>query len=100
MAVMTGDDVLAKVPRQRQHVVAVRSDPLASPLSLMVLEPPGRPAAADPVPLARLLPIQRDRTMRRRSGARAMLGLAVACGFAGVLLLLIAGSAIALGRTL
>jgi hypothetical protein len=100
MAVMTGEKVLAAVPRQRQPVVAVRSDPLTSPLSLMVLAPPARPAPGDMAPLSRLLPIQRDRRMRGRGTVGALIALAVAGGFAAALWLLIAGSALALGRTL
>jgi hypothetical protein len=97
---MTGDNMLAAVPRQRQPIVAVRSDPLSSPLSLMVLEAPARPAAAETAPLSRLLPIQRDRRVRRRGLARGLLATAAAAGFAALLWGLIAGSAMALGRTL
>jgi len=82
-----------------QPVVAVRSDPLSSPLSLMVLSAPARPTAGSTPPLAALLPIQRDRRLGRSAG-RGLLALAVAGGFATVLWVLIAGSAMALGRTL
>jgi hypothetical protein len=100
---MTGDSILATVPHQRRpvapSVLAVRSDPLSSPLSLMVVAPPARPTPADAVPLARLLPVRRDRRVRR-SVLRALLGLAVAAGFATVLWTVIAGSAVMLGRAL